>query len=418
MPTTIPALRGQFGRFEYWLTTIHVEELVSKVRLPKDVPGWDDLTIEERYQRDVDVRRVTRDIAPYFANDEHRFTGSLVLAVINDERMSFEPLNDFGGGGRGKIPQLYQSAAHNLGFLTLNGDEMLVPLDGQHRAKAFKFAMNGTDDNGKAIPGVKSNTELARDEVAVILIRFEQLTARRIFSKINRYAKATTKSDNLIIDDDDAVAVLTRSLLREDGVLPARLVRTGANTLTKIAPEFTTLATFYEANLDIINAGALGSGKPQNATDEQRETFEEQVREVWDALLEHIRLFKQALADPTESGDNARIQMRDEMLLGKPVGQRALVKAFLELEQRLPGTSHIELCNRLNRINWALGDPKWHGVLMNPNGRVMSGRTVVNMAALFIAHLAGAPLTREERESLIGHIAGGDERYDLPDPVA
>ena len=418
MPTTIPALRGQFGRFEYWLTTIHVEELVSKVRLPKDVPGWDDLSIEERYQRDVDVRRVTRDIAPYFANDEHRFTGSLVLAVINDERMSFEPLNDFGGGSRGKIPQLYQSAAHNLGFLTLHGDEMLVPLDGQHRAKAFKFAMNGTDDNGKAIPGVKSNTELARDEVAVILIRFEQLAARRIFSKINRYAKATTKSDNLIIDDDDAVAVLTRSLLRdESGVMPARLVRTGTNTLTKIAPEFTTLSTFYEANLDIIHAGALGSGKPQNATDEQRETFEEQVGQVWATLLEHIRLFKQALADPTESGDEARIQMRDQMLLGKPIGQRALVKAFLEMDDRLPGASRVDLCNRLNRIDWSLSDPKWHGVLMNPNGRVMSGRTTINTASLFIAHLAGAPLSQEERDGLIEHIAGDDESYRLPDPV-
>jgi len=417
MPTTIPALRGRFGRFEYWLTTMFVEELVSKIRLPKDLPGWDDLSIEERYQRDINIRRVTREIAPYFATNADRFSGALVLAVINDDSMEFEPLNSFGAGGRGKVPQLYQSAAANLGFLTLNGDEMLVPLDGQHRAKAFKFAMNGTDDNGRPIPGIKSNTDLARDEAAVILIRFEPESARRIFSRINRYAKPTSKGDNLITDDDDAVAVMTRILLRRDGVLNARLVKMGATTLTKIAPEFTTLATFYEANLAIINAGAHGPGKPQDANEEQRETFEHQVRGVWEVLLQNIRLFKQALSDPSEGGDAARIQMRDEMLLGKPVGQLALVHAFLLLRELCAGIPDAELCRRLNSVNWSLADPIWHGVLMNPNGRVMSGRTTVNFAAQFIAHLGGAKLSGELRDKLIDHIAGDDEEYQLPPPV-
>ena len=121
---------------------------------------------------------------------------------------------------------------------------MLVPIDGQRRAKAFKFAMTGTDDNGRPIAGIKSNTALAEDQAAVILMRFDPRASRLIFNKINRYAKPTTKSDDLITDDDDAVAVVTRQLLDEDGVLPVRLVRIGGNTLPQNALEFATLATF------------------------------------------------------------------------------------------------------------------------------------------------------------------------------
>lgn len=48
----------------------------------------------------------------------------------------------------------------------------------------------------------------------------------------------------------------------------------------------------------------------------------------------------------------------------------------------------------------------------------MSGKTTVNFAAQFIAYLAGAELTDDERATLANHIAGDDESYDLPEPVA
>lgn len=243
MPTTIPALKGKFGETEYYLTTMRVGEFIRSVSLPKEMPGCDRMSIEDRYQRDINITRVRKDIAPYFAMDEYRFSGSLVLVVIDHENMVFEPLANFGGRN---VPALYQTASGDMGFLTLQGGETLVPLDGQHRAKAFKFAIDGADDNNRPILGMKSNPDLSNDQVSVILVRFETTSARRIFNKINRYAKPTSKADNLITDDDDAMAVITRSLLSENGVIDSRMVKIGANTLNKKAPEFTTLATFYE----------------------------------------------------------------------------------------------------------------------------------------------------------------------------
>lgn len=283
MPTTIPALRGRFGSTEYFLSTMSVGEFVKTVRLPREIPGWEDLSIEDRYQREINLSRVRREIAPYFASDEQRFSGALVLAVMNHDNMEFEPLPNISGGNRNPFPQLYQSAARNMGFLTFNGNEVLVPLDGQHRTKAFQFAIDGTDDNNRPIEGIRSNLELANDQVAVILVRFDAASSRRIFNKINRYAKPTTKADNLITDDDDAMAVITRELLGEEGVIPASLVRIEANNLNKSSSEFTTLATFYECNTAILNGlRMVGPGIPRGMSEQQRDLAKEQIRNVWE----------------------------------------------------------------------------------------------------------------------------------------
>ena len=422
MSTTVPALHGNFGSTEYFLTTMNIGELVRNVRFPQELDGWDSMSIEEKYQREISLRRVRNEIAPYFANDPDRFSGSLVLAVMNSEDMLFEPLSTVGGGNRSTLPQLYQSAARDMGFLTLQGQEILVPLDGQHRAKAFRFAIDGSDDNSRPIPSVKANQDLARDQVSIILIKFDPQRARRIFNKLNRYAKATTKADNLITDDDDAIAVMTRELLGENGVIPSRLVRIGGNTLPANAPEFTTLATFYESNLEILKGlGIAGAGSPHDMYDTERVTATETVQEVWVRLLSKVDLWAKALEDSSEKGDKIRIDIREQTLLGKPIAQLALVRGYMMMRERFVGVGEDQLCARLNAISWDVRDRSWRGVLVNPNDRVMSGRGTVNRACEFIAHLGGAKLTADEETRLLEHIHGPQWREQgasLPNPVA
>lgn len=416
MPTTFPVLRGKFGRIEYWVSTIHIGELVTKIQMPQEMEGWDELSIEDKYQREVNVARIEKEIAPYFAKDEDRFSGALVLAILNPDNLIFEPIGNFSGEDR--VPPSYKGAYQDMGFLTLGGEEMLVPIDGQHRVKAFKFAMNGKGERGQAIPGITGNTSLAKDQAAVILMRFDHRTSRRVFNKINRYAKPTQKGDNLITDDDDAVAVITRAMVQENGVLPPRLVRLRGNTLTQKAPEFIPLATLYAANLAIAEEEP-GKGKPEQMNEEQRELAEGPIRGVWALLLSHIDLFERAVRDSTKEGDGVRIEIRKETLLGKPIGQLTLVRAFLLMRKRCAGVNDSTLCERLNHIDWRMNIPMWEGVLVAPNGRVMSGKTTVNRAALFIAHLGGAPLTADERQGLLEAIHGeGWEKHELPQPVA
>ena len=420
MATVIPATRGTFGNTEYYLTTMNVSEVLRIVRFPKDIPGWKENGIEERWQREINFARIRKEIAPYFAQDEARFSGAVVLAALNSEEMDFEPLSDFLEGNE-VFRRTYRTASRALGFVVLSGEEVLVPLDGQHRLMAFRFAIDGVDQNGRAIEGIESNIALGKDDVAVILVRFTNEGSRRIFNKINRYAKQTVKGDNLITDDDDAMAVITRELLRENiGVLDSGLARMGSNALNKTAREFTTLATFYDANIAIVNGLKIpGSGKPQDMPKAQQSLVKEQIKEVWERLLSRIDLWAKAVSDSSPAGDKTRIEIREQTLLGKPIGQLSLVRAYLLMRERCVGVPDDELCDRLNNINWNADAKIWQGVLMNSGGRVMSGSTTVNRACEFIAHLGGAKLTDEENQRLREHIHGAEwEQHELPAPVA
>ena len=168
MPTNVPAMRGSFGSTEYFLLTMRTGELTSKLTVPKEMDGWDDLSPEERFQRDVNYKRVKEQIAPYLANDPDRFIGAFIVTVKNHENMIFQSFEDAGI----KIPAMLGSSfANDVGILTLNGEELLIPLDGQHRLAALKFAVSGKDERGQDIPSILGRFDLSKDTCSVIVTR-------------------------------------------------------------------------------------------------------------------------------------------------------------------------------------------------------------------------------------------------------
>ena len=51
MGTTIPAMRAKFGSNNYFIATMKAGELVDKLKIPKELPEWDDMTLEEKFQK-------------------------------------------------------------------------------------------------------------------------------------------------------------------------------------------------------------------------------------------------------------------------------------------------------------------------------------------------------------------------------
>ena len=145
MASVHPSMRGKFGSTEYFMLTMKAGDVANQLSIPKEMPDWGELELEERYQREINYNRVKKLIAPYLANDPDRFFGALIVAVINPDGMEFEAMDNVSG----KIPKLYQTASKSFGFLTLSGGEMLVPLDGQHRLAAIQFALSGKDEKQK-----------------------------------------------------------------------------------------------------------------------------------------------------------------------------------------------------------------------------------------------------------------------------
>lgn len=418
MASTIPAMRGKLGSTEYFIVTMKAKDVAEKMKAAVEVEGWDDLSLEQKYQREIDLNRVRRDIAPYLAGDEDRFFGCLIVAVQNSEEMEYEPVKEV---TRGKVfAGSHNLAANGLGFLNLSGEEIMIPIDGQHRAKAIDFAIRGRDDDKEL--DFFPNPNLARDDITLMLIRFdtedERLKARKIFNKVNRYAKNPSKAENLIIDDDDIAAVFARRMTEpEEELFSGDLVRISGNTLSNTAGEFTTLSTLYEINKQILIYKQHNYNKTERPNKEEERLYWNEVEGVWKRLISDITHFSNALKDPQKTGNEIRQEIRKVYLLGKPIGQRVLAEAFLELTEK-GQLRDVEACERLNQVDWRINKKMWENVLTRDSTRVLSGTSAMNLGKDFVTYLTGRPMEDAELAALRERISPEDSQYMLPDRVA
>ena len=408
-------IRGVIGSTEYYLATMKAAEVVSTLKIPKEMPDWDNETLEERFQREINYKRVKEHIAPYLATDPDRFFGALIVDVLNTTELKFESLSDSGM----KYPKYFENLAKSVGVLYLEGQELLVPLDGQHRLAALKFAMVGKDERDNDIPHMKPRPEIGNDDITLIIVKHDDKKARKIFNKVNRYAKGTSKADNLITADDDAVAVISRDVANE--VFGSRLVNWGSNTLSGSSPAFTTLSTIYESTLTYLEK-VISDGKIDTTRLPSAEVYNLWVQEstrMWGVVCEEVEIISDALLDEEESGDGKRREIREQLLLGKPVGQLVLISAISRAVSS--GVSLQAAVKRANKIDWNKENPQWQRVLMNVD-RVVSGKQAVNFASRIVAYMLGEPLDEKEERHLLEQYRSMFENplaqtKNLPDPI-
>lgn len=400
MSGTISAMKGNLGSTEYYVLTMKAKELAEKISIPSEMEDWEDMSLEEREQRDINYARVKRQIAPYLAMDPDRFFGAIIVAAKNFDPKNFESVLAM---CKNDMPKLYQAEAKNIGFLTFTGEELLIPLDGQHRAKAIKFAIEGYDEKGKEIPLIKPSSDLAKEDVTVILINYDQKKARKIFTKVNRYAKATTTGQNLVTDDDDIIAVLSREIANDVKLIGPDLVKYKNNTLGDRDGYFTTLAALADCN-DFIIATNFGGGKIERSRlPDQAEIslYRDKVRETWGFLLENIELFSDALSDKDESGDRKRCEIREGYLLGKPVPQVCLVKAFVRLTNlKTNKLSPKQAAKKLNEIPCNKDKPLWDGLFLKGEKKTILTKNA-KLVTDIICYMCGEKLSDEEKKELL-----------------
>ena len=422
MASVHPAMKGKFGKTEYYMVTMKAGDVANQLVIPREMPDWKDMDLVERFQREVNYNRVKKHIAPYLAHDEDRFFGALIVDVLNPEGMEFEDASNV----LAKVPNLYKSASRALGFLTLSGSEMLVPLDGQHRLAAIQFALTGKDEKQKDIPGLEPNTALADDDVLLILVKHDKASARKIFNKVNRYAKPTSKAENLITADDDIIAVLSRDVVASD-IIGSEVVSFKGNTLPDGSPYFTTLSTIYDASKKILEQ-YHGRVDDQSLPDKATQgLYKSTLSDFWGNLVGEVEIFKAALRDisetggRTDAGDAERVRLRKDLLLGKPIAQHALIVGVLRIfDGETAKGSKLdwqEVTRRVNSVDWSSNADLWQGILMNGN-RIVSGRQALSFAGRFIAYYLGENIDAQEKEQLTElYLAAFSDARQLPEPL-
>jgi DNA sulfur modification protein DndB len=223
---TVPALQGKMGGIEYFVITLPYS-VVTKYLTTTDR----NLPPKERENRKPTKSRYGV-IADYITNnpDTYRFSSITCTYGKNDGKRtpvhwgSVEP-----SGGLSLI-----------GVLTLDNRDPLIIVDGQHRFEGIKKALD-------------QDPSLADDMISVVLFPYIDLrAAQQLFSDLNRNAKKTTKSLDILFDRRDVVNRVVQKLAEKVTIFQNRVNLEDAGIPAQSKDIF-TLAGIYQATEPMVD---------------------------------------------------------------------------------------------------------------------------------------------------------------------
>ena len=340
--------------------------------------------------------------------DQDRFFGSLIVDIYTGfDNVVFEPITKF--VEQDKLAAAHNIALQNAGFLTLPSKERLIALDGQHRLLAMKLCLKGASAISVAMLGNKKMTpqmmalephpELAEEEVSVIFVEHENnLKTRKIFNKVNKYARQTGLGQNIITSDDDVYASIARRLFAEGEVLHKigknELVNWSSNTLSQRSKQLTTVSALYTIAETISKDRGWSAKVMPSDADAIEEVFEENT-DFWKQLLEGMSVYREYLA--LTKLDKPISQLREDNLLMKPVTHMALAHVAYFAKQK--GIEWSDVVTKLDKVDWSMDNSVWFNILVIPakKKKVITGKESIRAAGLVILYMVmGDTMTHAE----------------------
>jgi DNA sulfur modification protein DndB len=391
-----PALIAKMGNWHYYVVKMKMKDLAKEVNFASEVHN--DATLDEAIQRELSESRAKGSIVDYLARRKDRFFSSIVVAALGGNA-TFYPVSI----SDNPTFQIFsdQGIDQSFGVLTFDGSQAYYALDGQHRLKAIKTILDPTEDANMRCPKGFQDEEIS---VIVVLKRKEDSEAefrrvyRRLFSSLNRYAKATNLDTNIIMDEDDAFAIITRRLITDYKFFsaPGRQresfkVLTKGKNLKANSPHFTSLQTLYQMNQVLLSSSeregeGWGSGREKQKDVDDFITFRpdeeyidelyEEVNLYWDALLQAIPALKNdPLKMRVHEEDSEDADAQDHVLFW-PIGQEMVARLARRLLNRAelgskPAKAYIKTAlEPLGKVNWDLHSAPWRYLVLtqNPDG--------------------------------------------------
>jgi DNA sulfur modification protein DndB len=377
----IPAIRGILGDIVYYTSSFTFKQIAERVK-KIDQELHTSTSLKDQLQRSL--TKNYESITDYILSQKEHFFNALVLAVYDGDPV----WNEIEVGFKGED-------YYNMGFLRLNGEEKIFPVDGQHRVEGIKDA-------------IKKSPELEDETIAVILIGHHKdkegmEKTRRIFSTLNRYAKPVSTGDIIALDEDDTVAIVTRNMLESFPLFMNENISDEKKTkaiVEKDTKSFTSLIKLYETNKIVYkyytsfrdNTKRIHSSteidkflkfRPKQ---EDIDDFEKYLTEFWELFINSFEGMKEYVAS-TEKDAAAKYRNRENggLLYFRPVALPQLVTAILEtcfrskvtLSDSMSAYSQLEMC---------ISKAPWVKVLWDAESRtmIMKNKTLVRPLFMFM----------------------------------
>ena len=394
--TFIPAFKARVGDWDYYICLMKYAEVRRGVEFAYALGGNKDLAT--MIQRGISER--TKDITAYLINSPHRFLGSLIVAVWGGEPV-------YQAVQIADPDDLLKGIDSDFGLLTFDGSQRYFALDGQHRLKAITEALN-------------IKPELGNEEICVLMVSHYDTEGgkertRRLFTNINRNAKTTTPAENIALDEDDAISILTRRfltehpLLSQDGVVriftktesETGILKLATNQIPKTHPRALTTITVLH---DLL--GKLSFDVPEEISDPSKRPTNEIIETAYEDLCRKIDDLLQAcgnIRERIESAANARDVRAPKNAEStghafmRPAIQKAIAFCLRQVVFEGAGNriSWDDAKGRLQTMNWEIGKPPWTAVFNVDNARMQTSKEFSELLReLLRVHLA--PSSKQE----------------------
>jgi DNA sulfur modification protein DndB len=263
----VPALKGHLGGVDFFIITLTLGEV------PRYIVGTDpNLPADLRENRRASPARFA-EIANYIISNikDYRFSALTCSYGKNgtnepEEPSKWEPADPNAPPG---------SPGWMLGMLTLNQQDPLIIVDGQHRLGAIEKA-------------IEEEPELRNDSIAIVLFPYISLEMnQQLFSDLNRTAKKTSKSLDVFFNRRDIANRVVQKVVKKVSVFGER-VDVENISVAKSPSKVFTLAGVFQATEPMIKGAYVGGLIEEELSEEKEDEYASFLASVWEFIAEQF----------------------------------------------------------------------------------------------------------------------------------
>ena len=413
----LPSLRGIMGDWVYYPTLMKFKDIAERIKIAEEI--YQSKTLSEMVQHEIKIKR-GKEIKDYLLKQEQRFFNSLIVAVYEGDP-SWYDITHIESNNPYDSENIPEDVVAGIGILSLNGEEKLFTLDGQHRLIGIKEA-------------VVEAPHLGEDELSIIFIAHRtdldgMERTRRLFTTLNKNAVQVSKGETIALDEDDTMAITVRRLVTENPMFTDDRI---LNNVTDNVPRsnktcLTTIGNLYDL-LSILFTKVYVISKKKTFKDRENELTK--VRQPDHILDEHYRnacdYFKRLtesflpLQEFVNMSDNSTVVKKYRhseggSVLFRPIGLKILTEIIAALVEKYPLSKCFKM---ISKLPIDLTQPPYHGVIWHPTQKkmIMKGKTLVkNLLLYMLNHFPGD--VNKMREDYAKAIGIEMERVELPKKV-
>ena len=380
----LPSLRGLIGDWVYYPALMKLKDVAERVSIAEEI--YPSKTLNEMVQRWIKKNR-GKEIKDYLLKQEQRFFNSLIVAVYEGDP-SWYDITRIESNDQLDAEDIPEDVVAGIGILSLNGEEKLFTLDGQHRLIGIKEA-------------VKECLELGEDEIAIIFIAHRTDSkgmerSRRLFTTLNKNAVRVSKGETIALDEDDTMAITVRRLVVENPMFMGdRILNNATDNVRKSNQTcLTTIGNLYDL-VGILFTKVYVISKKKKLKDRKDElTKIRQPDRILDEHYQNACDYFEKLTDSfpplkefANTVDNSIVVKKYRhsgggSVLFRPIGLKILTEVIATLVEVYPLSDCFK---KISKLPTDLTQVPYNGVIWQPTQkRILGGRTLARNLLLYM----------------------------------